>query len=168
MAYCQISIKSYFHRRKKRRWILPRLRWSSMWRSYLIYFWKGTKAFNRNTCHSKKLREIQLLGPNWLSRNTAGTAIIVSFFQLLYINFILHPYFTWSSRIPVRWKYSSFTCSFLRGRWRLTTYFVVLRMLRISHAYVLYKRGVLQNVAKFTEKHVCRSLVLKRLSSQLH
>ena len=37
---------------------------------------------------------------------------------------------------------------------------MVLRMLRSSRAYVFYKRDVLQNVAKFTEKHVCQSLFL--------
>ena len=82
---------------------------------------KGTKEFNRHTCHSKKLRGIQFLEPNWLSKNIVGTASIVSFFWLLYINFILHPYFTWSSWIPMRWKSSSFSSSFLHGRWRLTT-----------------------------------------------
>ena len=70
---------------------------SSMWQSYLICFWKGTKEFNRHTCHSKKLQGIQFLDPNWLSKNTVGTASIVSFFQLLYINFILKLHFTWSS-----------------------------------------------------------------------
>ena len=47
------------------------------------------------------------------------------------------------------------------------TYFVVLRMIRSSCAYVFYKRGVLQNGAKFTEKHVCRILFLIKLSLQL-
>ena len=32
------------------------------------------------------------------------------------------------------------------------TYFVVLRILRSSLAYVFYKRYIFQNVAKFTEK----------------
>ena len=41
-------------------------------------------------------------------------------------------------------------------------------MLRSSRAYVFYKRDVLQNVAKFTEKHVWRSLFLKKLSLQLY
>ena len=41
-------------------------------------------------------------------------------------------------------------------------------MLRSSRAYVFYKRDVLQNVAKFTEKHVWRSLFLKMLSLQLY
>ena len=35
--------------------------------------------------------------------------------------FFLHPSFTWSSWIPMRWKSSSFSSSFLAGRWRLTT-----------------------------------------------
>ena len=41
-------------------------------------------------------------------------------------------------------------------------------MLRSIRAYVFYKRDVLQNVAKFTEKHVWRSLFLKMLSLQLY
>ena len=41
-------------------------------------------------------------------------------------------------------------------------------MLRSSRAYVFYKSDVLQNVAKFTEKHVWRSLFLKKLSLQLY
>ena len=41
--------------------------------------------------------------------------------------------------------------------------FCVLRMLRDSRAYVVYKGGVPQNVAKFTETHVCRSLFLIKL-----
>ena len=48
------------------------------------------------------------------------------------------------------------------------TYFVVLRMLRSSRAYVFYKIDVLQNVAKVTEKHVCRSLFLIKLRLQLY
>ena len=82
-------------------------------------------------------------------------ATIVSFFQLLWINFILHPYFTWSSWIPMKSKSSSFPSSFLHGRCRLTTeipishhcitYFVVLRMVRSSNVCVFYKRKVPQN-----------------------
>ena len=41
-------------------------------------------------------------------------------------------------------------------------------MFRSIRAYVFYKRDVLQNVAKFTEKHVWRSLFLKMLSLQLY
>ena len=41
-------------------------------------------------------------------------------------------------------------------------------MLRSSRAYVFYERGVLQNVAKFTEKHVCQSLFLIKLSLHLY
>ena len=33
--------------------ILPQLGWSSIWQGYSICFWKGTKEFNRYTCHSK-------------------------------------------------------------------------------------------------------------------
>ena len=94
---CQTS-KFYLHRIKKTEVdprTLPQLRWSSMWQSYLICFWKGTKDFNRHTWHSKKLRGIQFLDPNSLSWNTVGMASIFSFFQLLYIDFIMHPYFTW-------------------------------------------------------------------------
>ena len=54
MVTCrQTSTKSYAHSRKK--WgTLPQLRWSSVWQGFLIWFWKGTKEFNRYTCHSKK------------------------------------------------------------------------------------------------------------------
>ena len=54
MVTCrQTSTKSYVHSRKK--WgTLPQLRWSSVWQGFLIWFWKGTKEFNRYTCHSKK------------------------------------------------------------------------------------------------------------------
>ena len=57
---------------------LPPLRWNSACQGYLICFWKGAKEFNRHTCHWKKLRGIQFLDPNWLSRNTIGMASIVS------------------------------------------------------------------------------------------
>ena len=55
------------------------------------------------------------------SSNTIGRTRIVSFFQSLKINFILYPYFTWSSWTPMRWTSSSFSRSFLHRRWRLTT-----------------------------------------------
>ena len=140
-----------------------------MWQSYLNCFWKGTKEFNRHTCHSKKLRGIQFLDPNWLSKNTVGTASIVSFFQLLYINFILHPYFTCSLLIPMRWKSSSFYSSFHHGSWRLTTEIPIFATL--YHLFcgfknaqkqpcvcVLQKRCSSKCCQIFTEKHVCRSL----------
>ena len=63
VACCQTSIKSYFHRGKKTEidpGTLPQLLWSSLWQGYLIWFWKGTKQFNRHTCHSKKC--LSLLG----------------------------------------------------------------------------------------------------------
>ena len=41
-------------------------------------------------------------------------------------------------------------------------------MLRSSGAYVFYKRVVLQNVGKFTEKQVCGSLFLIKLSLHLY
>ena len=48
------------------------------------------------------------------------------------------------------------------------TKFAALRMLRSSRAYVFYTRDILESVAKFTEKHVCQSLLLIKLSLQLH
>ena len=48
------------------------------------------------------------------------------------------------------------------------TKFAALRMLRSSRAYVLYTKHVLESVAKFTEKQVCQSLLLIKLSLQLH
>ena len=47
-------------------------------------------------------------------------------------------------------------------------YFVVLKMLKSSRAYVFYKGDVLQNVAKLTEKYVYQSLFLIKLSLQLY
>ena len=38
------------------------------------------------------------------------------------------------------------------------THFMVLRMLKSSRSYLFYKRSSIQNVAKFTEIHLCRSL----------
>ena len=43
-----------------------------------------------------------------------------------------------------------------------------LRIFRSSRAYVLYKTGFLQSVAKFTEKHVYQSLFQIKLSLQLY
>ena len=160
----------------KNRGNLPQLRWSSIWQSYLICFRDWTKEFTRHTCYSKKLRGIQFLHPNWLLKSTVGTANIVSLFSVTL--HWLHPYFTSWSWILMRWKSSFFSSNILHGRWRWTTkipisaslnnFFGVLRMLRSSHAYVFYKSGVPQNVAKFTEKQVCRSLFLIKLSLQLY
>ena len=70
----------------------------------------------------------------------------------------------------------------LHGRWQprefllwhhCITYFVVLRMLRSSRAYVFYKRGLLQNVAKFTEesnkilRKLLRTIFLQNTSKRL-
>ena len=148
-----------------------------MWQSYLICFWKVTKEFNRHTCHSKKLRGIQFLDPDWLSKSTVGTASIVSFFQLLYINFILHPYFAWWSLIPMTLKHNSFSSIILCGRWRLTTpIFASLYHLLCGFknaqkqrcVFVLQKRCSSKCCQIFTEKHVCRSLFLLKLSLQLY
>ena len=114
-----------------------------------------------------------------LSKNTVGMASIVSFFQLLYNNFILRSYFTWSSWIPLRWKSSSFPRSFLHGRWRLTTEIPIFAS--SYHLFcgfknaqkqpcvcVLQKRCSSKCCQIFTEKHVCRSLFLFKLSLQLY
>ena len=47
------------------------------------------------------------------------------------------------------------------------TYFrVLLVMVRSSHPVVLNKKDVLRNFAKFTEKHLCESLVLNKVAGQ--
>ena len=98
----------------------------------------------------KNKRGIRFLDPSWLSKNTVGTANIVSFFLLFYIICVLHPYFRWSWWMPMRWKPSSFPSSFLHGRWRLTT--VIPIFASLYHLFCGYENSQKQPCVCVLEK----------------
>ena len=84
MAFCQTSNKSYFHRRKKKTEVDPgTLPGALCDKATWFASEKKTKELNRQTYHSNKLRGIQILDPNWLSRNTVGAASIVYFLPII-------------------------------------------------------------------------------------
>ena len=106
----------------------------------------------------KKLTRIEFLGPNWLSKKSLERQILFLFPITLHY-FILHPNSTWSSWIPMKWKSSSFSCSFLHGRWRLTTEFPIF--VSLCHLFCDFKNAqkqpcVLQKRSYSKCYNICR------------